>query len=352
MAGQSARQASARPRGMPPVLRKITLTVVSGGLSLAAALLLQRGGGFVQALMISVLISGVALVVDFLHEFEQRLAELDRSTRDELAQTAVLFERGHADLRLDMGVRFTQLTTVPEAFGLQPLDNNRAAQLVQVVQNAYAFEHECSPLARSFIERRAERFALLLHQLKSGEGTYDGEDRDWLLTLAETCGRSIDATSSTSTDAGGRLRYGGGFWESDLGMRYLEQQRRAVRRGVKVRRVFILEDAKVTDDPFYIKLCARQQRIGIDVRYLTPDMVTPELSNKLDDFILFDNEISYEVVPSLTPGELRPAISKTHLVLDRELVATRLRQFSDLWDSALPCPDEFPDAGNADSAAG
>lgn len=337
---------------MPPVLRKITLTVVSGGLSLSAALLLQRGGDFVQALMISVLISGIALVVDFLHEFEQRLAELDRSIRDDLAATTARFELGNDALRRDIGVRFAQLTTVPEAFGLQPLDNLRAGQLVQVVQNAYGFDHESSPLARSFVEKRAERFALLLHQLRSGEGSYEGEDRDWLLTLAETCGRSIDATSSTSTDAGGRLRYGGGFWESDLGMRYLEQQRRAVRRGVKVRRVFILENAQITDDPFYIKLCARQQRFGFEIRYLTPDMVTPELSNKLDDFILFDNEISYEVVPSLTPGELRPAISKTHLILDRELVSTRLRQFSDLWDAALPCPDEFPDQPGGENARG
>jgi hypothetical protein len=328
-------------RVLPPVMRKIVLATVSGGLSLGCALLLSSGG-LVPALTISVVISGVTLIVDFLHEFEVRLHTLDRTFREELGLNGELVQQANARLRLDVDQRFTQLTTVPEAFGLQPLDNTRAAELIQVVQNAYAFEHRSAPLAKTFVRSEAQRFSLLLHQLRSGEGTYDGEDRDWLLSLARVCGRSLDATSSTSTDAGGRLRYGGGFWESDHGLRYMEEQRLAVRRGVVVRRVFILENAKVTEDPFYVTLCSRQRRLGFDIRYLTPDMVPPELYNKLDDFIVFDNEISYEVVPSMSPGELRPTISKTHLVLNRALVAARVRQFTDLWDAALPCPDEYP----------
>jgi uncharacterized protein DUF6879 len=250
-----------------------------------------------------------------------------------------VLETAAAQMRADVDRRFAQLTNVPEAFGLQPLDHTRAAELVKVVQNAYAFEHRSSPLANAFIQAEAQRFNLLLHQLRAGEGTYDGEDRDWLLTLTRTCTRTLDATSLTTTDAGGRLRFSGGFWESDLGLHYLELQAEAVRRGVTIRRVFILEDAKVTEDLTYQAMCERQRRLGFEIRYLVPDMVSVGLHNKLDDFILFDNEISYEVVASLAPGNARPVISSTHLALNRMLVAKRVRQFAEIWDAALPCAD-------------
>ena len=112
----------------------------------------------------------------------------------------------------------------------------------------------------------------------------------------------------------------------------------AAARGVTIRRVFILENPKVTEDAAYQEMCERQTRLGIDLRYLTPDMVSVNLLNKLDDFILFDNEISYESVASLAPGDnARPVISSTHLVLNRNLVAKRVRQFAEIWDAALPC---------------
>lgn len=288
---------------------------------------------------IAVAVAAAAVVGDFLQGVVLRLHLLERRTREALSQTGGALEATAAQFRADVERRFAQLTTVPEAFGLQPLDRTRAAELIKVVQNAYAFEHRSSPLANAFVQAEAQRFNLLLHQLRAGEGTYDGEDRDWLLALARACTRTLDATSLTSTDAGGRLHFSGGFWESDLGQRYLELQAEAVRRGVKVRRVFILEDAKVTEDVAYHAMCERQRRYGFELRYLVPDMLSANLRNKLDDFITFDNEISYEVVASLAPGDTRPVISSTHLVLNRMLVAKRVRQFAEIWDAALPCAD-------------
>jgi hypothetical protein len=286
-----------------------------------------------------VAVAAASVTGDFLHGVAQRLQRLERRTDDALDQAGAVLESAATQMRADVDRRFAQLTTVPEAFGLQPLDHTRAAELVKVVQNAYAFEHRSSPLANAFIQAEAQRFNLLLHQLRAGEGTYDGEDRDWLLTLTRACTRTLDATSLTTTDAGGRMRFSGGFWESDLGLHYLELQAEAVRRGVTIRRVFILEDAKITEDLTYQAMCERQRRLGFEIRYLVPDMVSVGLHNKLDDFILFDNEISYEVVASLAPGNARPVISSTHLALNRMLVAKRVRQFAEIWDAALPCAD-------------
>jgi hypothetical protein len=322
------------------VLRKALLAGAFGAAGLGAAL--GAGASTQTAATIAVLVGGMALIVDFLHEFEVRLALAERRTREAFEQAGGAIEAAALQMRADVDRRFAQLTNVPEAFGLQPLDHTRAAELVKVVQNAYAFEHRSSPLANTFVQAEAQRFNLLLHQLRSGEGTYDGEDRDWLLTLTRACARTLDATSLTTTDAGGRMRFSGGFWESDLGLQYLELQADAVIRGVGIRRVFILEDAKVTEDAAYQDMCERQRRMGFEVRYLAPDMVSVNLHNKLDDFILFDNEISYEVVASLAAGNARPVISSTRLVLNRTLVAKRVRQFAEIWDAALPCfdPDE------------
>jgi uncharacterized protein DUF6879 len=318
--------------------RRLLLTAVFGVIAFFIALKPGHASG-AQSLGVAVTAGGVALVVDFMYGFEQRLRAVDRSSREAFEQVGATLERAAGQIRADVDRRFAQLTNVPEAFGLQPIDHDRAAELVRVVQNAYAFEHRSSPLANAFVRAEAQRFNLLLHQLRSGEGTYDGEDRDWLLALTHNCARTLDATSLTTTDGGGRTRYAGGFWESDLGLHYLERQADAIKRGVTVRRVFVLEHSRVTEDPAYQLMCDRQRNIGIDIRYLTPDMVSVNLHNKLDDFIVFDNEISYESVPSLAPGDTRPVISTTHLVLNRTLVAKRVRQFAEIWDAALPYAD-------------
>jgi hypothetical protein len=322
-------------------LREVLLAVCSGAAAVAVSL--AAGAGGPAAATIAVVAAGVAVTADLLRDFRLRLGLADLKTQAAIEKAGAAMEQAAGQFRAEVAQRFAQLTTIPEAFGLKPLDQTRAAELVKVVQDAYAFEHRSSPLANTFVLAEAQRFNLLLHQLRAGEGTYDGEDRDWLLTLARSCGRTLDATSLSTIDAGGRLRFSGGFWESDLGLHYLELQADAVARGVTIRRVFILENPKVTEDAAYQEMCERQSRLGIDVRYLTPDMVSVNLLNKLDDFILFDNEISYESVASLAPGDnARPVVSSTHLVLNRNLVAKRVRQFAEIWDAALPCvePDE------------
>ena len=59
---------------------------------------------------------------------------------------------------------------------------------------------------------------------------------------------------------GGTILGGGGgsysFWLSDLGRRYLYHQGEAVERGVKVRRVFILDRSDLLADPNFGKMCA------------------------------------------------------------------------------------------------
>lgn len=338
------------PREFPPVLRKTLIAICSGGLSLGCALVVSNTG-FVAALTISILISGVSLVVDYLVEVENTLRRIETRSAGEIAAIAERLhldsqsvarqvDEAHAKLFEHFDGRLSLLINVPELFNLQRTRPTTAQSIVKVIRDAYAYERRSSPLSTRFLERTTTDFAMLLHGLRAGQASYQGEDFVWMLTLTGACERTIDATSSTATDSGGRRQYAGGFWDSNQGLRYLEAQREAVRqRGVKVRRLFILEYTPLTGDQFYRQLCDRQRRAGFEIRYLTRDMCAPELLNQLDDFIVYDNEVCYETIPTPTPGEDRPAISRTEVVVAREAVHARARQFARLWDASLPCPD-------------
>ncbi|MBR7835927.1 hypothetical protein KDL01_21815 [Actinospica durhamensis] len=332
------------------MLRKTLIAICSGGLSLGCALLVSKAS-FVEALTISILISGVSLVVDYLVEVESTLKKIESQSAGEIAAIADRMRAGnqsiarqveeaHAKLFEHIDGRLSLLMAVPELFNLQRTRPTTAQSIVKVIRDAYSYERRSSPLSTRFLERKTTDFSGLLHGLRAGHAVYAGEDFDWMMTLTGTCERTIDATSSTATDSGGRRRYSGGFWDSNQGLRYMEAQREAVqRRGVKIRRLFILEFAPLTADEFYIALCERQRRAGIEIRYLTRDMCRPELLNQLDDFIVFDNEVCYETIPTPTPGEDRPTVSRTEVVVARDTVNDRVSQFTRLWDAALPCPD-------------
>jgi len=55
------------------------------------------------------------------------------------------------------------------------------------------------------------------------------------------------------------------------------------------------------------------------------------------DFILFDEDISYETTPASRIAEdERPTIVNTRLVLQPTRVKERVRSFNALWESARP----------------
>lgn len=343
-------------RGLPTILRKAIVTSAGGGLAFACALLLAHTS-LVEGLTLALVVAGAALAVDYLVEVKSALATSDAESRRAIAELtqrmvgenqAVLRQVEEAHLKLGERIddRLSLLMSIPELFNLQRKRPSTAQSMVKVVRDAYTYERQASPLSTKFLEKKTTDFANLLRGLRGGYATYPGEDFDWMMTLTNACERTIDATSSTATDSGGRLKYAGGFWDSNQGLLYMEAQRQAVdERRVRVRRLFILEYAQLTADPFYVQLCERQRRAGFEIRYLTRDICRPELLNQLDDFIIFDNELSYETVPTPGPGEDRPMISRTEVIVDRDLVGRRARQFAALWDAALPCP-ELKDSGH------
>src|ERR1700722_5588472 len=147
-------------------------------------------------------------------------------------------------LRLDehMAAGFQKIDRWAELHNLMEGSVLGATQLTKLVESAGRVDASVSPLLQRLTRREIERLTRFMRQLPVGSVIeYDGEDREWLLGLTAAAERSIDAISLSTVDAGLR-GFDGGLWTSDLGVRYVELQREAVDRGVKIRRIFVFEN--------------------------------------------------------------------------------------------------------------
>ena len=272
---------------------------------------------------LSVLLGSVTLVVQFIWDFDKRVQYMEQRQLRHYASMNELVQEG-----------FSKISEATELFGLVEHSVLHTDQITQLVR--YATRIKAEPqLFYDIGQSEINRVARFLKE--AGDGSmvfYDGEDRDLLLGLTKT--RSEEPLRGQPRD--GRLRGGGGsysFWLSDLGRRYLYHQGEAVERGVKVRRVFILDRSDLLADPNFGRMCALQHDMNIEVRLLDPSKVagTPQ---QMFDVILFDEAISYEVTSASALPEDRPTFLNTRLALHDEAVGQRVRHFSALWDSATP----------------
>ncbi len=170
-----------------------------------------------------------------------------------------------------------------------------------------------------------------------GEITYDGEDRDWLLGLTREAERSVDAISLSTVDSGMR-GFDGGLWTSDLGTRYLEFQREAIARNVRIRRIFVLENEDLARDEAFLLITQMQRDAGVEVRMLDHRLIPDWLQPMIFDFIVFDSAVSYETTSAtkFSEGQTRPAVVRTLLGPKSARVRSLEDQFELLWEAASP----------------
>lgn len=277
-------------------------------------------------LTLSVLIGGIVLVAHFLIEFGNQVARLEAVSARQSTQMKGMVEEG-----------FRKISEATELFSLIETSALRTDVVTQLVRHATLIDPATHPLVSRFAQAQLGRLSDVLKNL--GEGgvlLYEGEDRDWLLTLVREVQSTIDATSVTTVDArGGRGYTDSGFWATDLGLRYLAEQREAVNRGVRIRRLFVVEDDADADSPGLADICRQQREIGIDVRVLRADSIPPTLRNFTYDFVLFDGAVGYETRPaSLIEDRQHPTILQTRLDLRASHVTRQLQRFEELWAAA------------------
>jgi hypothetical protein len=309
------------------VLRKIIITSLVGALTFPLTNLLfdSAAAQFIAA----VGVGAVILVIQFLIDFEHRLAAVEGSQNEQTA-----------DIRRAVDQGFAKVSAATKLFAQLEAADMKADAIGRLVAQAAAMEPSSSPLLLRFIQTEMNRMTQFLHALGEQEATYNGEDRDWLLGLTRSATTSIDAISTSTVDAG-RTEFEYGFWGSDLGQHYLSAQQEAIRRDVRVRRIFVVRTLEHADDQSLLSVCRSQASLGIEVRVLnTADMAGSTRGMLLlHDFILFDDALSYEVMPT-TPldDSSDSSILYTRLVLRNKDLNERMDRFQQFWASAMPLP--------------
>jgi hypothetical protein len=308
------------------ILRKVLVSLVLGGLAYVLTEVLGEPG--IWTLTLSVFVGGVTLVVQFLMEFESRLAKVEEAK----ARHSERIERMVAD-------GFARISEATELFSRVEASAVRTDAVTQLVRHATMIRTGGPSLIPTLALAEIKRVSELLKGLSEGVGvTYEGEDRDWLLALTRLAESTIDAISLTTVDGRGHGFTDGGFWSSDLGQRYLETQQDAVRRGVKIRRVFIiLHPADPNTFAGLAEVCRLQQQVGVEARVLGRESIPGTVRDAMYDFVLFDEHVSYETAAaSQIEDTARPTILNTRLELRPERVTGRVQRFKLLWDSAEP----------------
>ncbi len=306
------------------IIRKILITALTGGLAYLITDTIGSEQPQVWVITVTLIIGAATLIVQFMSDFEHHLESVVEKQEIHLAEIRSMVEDGFAKMS-----EATELFQAVEASAMQ------TDAVIRLMRYSTQIEPDAPPLIHGFAQSQINQTSQFLKELgEGGQVCYDGEDRDWMLGLTIQSRVTIDATSLSTVDAGGKS-YDGGLWTSDLGQRYLELQREAIRRGVIIRRVFILDDSRLTMESDFLRIYRRQQDLGIHTRVLDQSTIPHDLKNALFDFIVFDGVISYEVTPaSRVEGDIKPTIVKTNLALRPERVKERMQRFEELWDAA------------------
>ncbi|MFC8564920.1 hypothetical protein ACFUIW_03990 [Streptomyces sp. NPDC057245] len=177
-------------------------------------------------------------------------------------------------------------------------------------------------ILHTFVHLEMSRVVGHMADLTNLSAECPGENHDWMLTLTRAAEHSILATS-TSVDRE--------FWSSEPAGRYLDAQQAAIdEQGVTVRRLFLLESARELDDRL-LRLCEEQELRRIDVRAAVLPELPPHLQRgTTNDFILYDEEVSFEI-----EQDLRDVNVRTRLTARQEYVRDRLKRFRELWDAGM-----------------
>jgi len=208
--------------------------------------------------------------------------------------------------------------------------------LTEFLETACQADGPVNPLLLRLARREIQQVTSFVRQLPVGsEIAYDGEDRDWLLGLTQEAELSIDAISLSTVDAGVH-GLDGGLWTSDLGIRYLELQREAIARKVRIRRIFVVVDEEMVHDEDFRRITDMQRDVGVEVRMLDHQLIPRLMQSMIFDFIVFDGAISYETTPATTfsVSQTKPGILRTRLAPMPARVRDLEDQFEQLWDAA------------------
>lgn len=307
--------------GARSAVRKIIITTIVGVVTFSVTNFIFSSLSAQLAMTVGV--GSVVLVIQFLADFEKRLLRLEAEQSRNASEIRQVVEQGFAKVNAA-----TELFAQVEAIGLKP------DAVTRLARRAAEMDRDAPRLVTAFAQAEIERVAELLRALRNLEVTYDGKDQDWMLWLAQNATSSIDAISIPDLDAGNTFY---DFWESQVGRRYLDLQYQAIRRNVRVRRVFVTDRDELVKKRAFQKMCRAQLELGIEVRILYPSITPFSLRGLAFSFIVFDNTLSHELTPTARAAENEiPMILNSRLIARPTQVEDRITLYERIWSSARP----------------
>lgn len=322
MAGASGTPGSGGTGGVriAPVVLKTLITIVVSTVAYVITNLVNQSGDDLWKLAVSIVIGGSALIVQYMVDFEQRLATM---------------ETGQRDRTRELHDHFVQLS---EAAGLlSELDQAgmSTGDARRLIKSATQVGLQGPEIVKAFARAEIESLASVVTDLTGMTAHWQRDNNEWLIRLTECARRTIDATSS-SVDRP--------FWDTDPAGHYLDAQIEAMRApGVNIRRLFMINAAEESDPDFmgrFMALCQGQHDLGIKVRYmvLSPQRHTRAAAR---DIVIFDNALYLEFEPDRQQSNLQ-----TRLDAEARRVDGQVRRFNDLWEAAMePHPQPEPSPG-------
>jgi hypothetical protein len=316
--------------------------LVVGGLFWSVTALLSPEDGTLRQFTAAVLCAGAAVLVQYVlglaprpdhprleehtRRVESALAENTAAVRDGLNryddELRTGLTRHTEDVKQLVETHVTQVDHHTAESPTTPLDHTR---IDSVPELAKGFADVLLPepsILHTFVHLEMARVVGHMADLTNLSAECPGENHDWMLTLTRAAEHSICATS-TSVDRE--------FWNSEPAGRYLDAQQEAIdEQGVTVRRLFLLESARELDDRL-LRLCEEQELRRIDVRAAVLPELPPHLQRgTTNDFILYDEEVSFEI-----EQDLRDVNVRTRLTARQDYVRDRLKRFRELWDAGM-----------------
>ncbi|WP_143652171.1 DUF6879 family protein [Streptomyces sp. 13-12-16] len=260
---------------------------------------------------VGVFVGGCILILQLLGDLINQVKDFKAVLSRHNAQTQETVVRSFA--------RISEATTFYSEMERLPSDGVAA-----LATNAVEVTSRGPDIMRRFAEELMRRLAADMEALKSGSVDCTGENHDWLLTLTNCATDSIDTTSTLSL-------VDRDFWDSGPAGPYLQAQREAIARGVKVRRLFLVDDPAGLNDDLR-RLGEEQETLGIETRALVRTQLPQNVRRGLvDEFIVFDKEICYEI----EQDQLHVNTS-TRVRAHEDYVGLRSQRFAELWDVGVP----------------
>ncbi|MXM62045.1 hypothetical protein GR925_00905 [Streptomyces sp. HUCO-GS316] len=316
---------AARGVRIPPVLLKTLVTFVVATIAYVITNLINQSQDELWKLAVSIVIGGAALIVQYMVDFERRLASVEEGQGAQSGEVREGLAAHHREMKDMVEEKFQLVGDVTKLFSELERSRMGADRVRKLVESATRVGDEGPEIVKAFARGEIHRLTAFVEDLATMVVGWQGEGNEQLVRLTGHATRTIDATSSFVDLA---------YWETDAAQDYLEAQRDAIElREVRVRRLFIVTRADDVNDKL-LQICRDQEEVGIETRVAVLSLLPPGVGRGgRRDFIIFDRELYFEINPDVERGETRSELNARASRVSEQIV-----RFNQLWEASQSAP--------------